>query len=130
MNEAMQLKVDSAISTVREVFSGNIVVEGFPRYSLGDALERNANINNISIAFGDGGVTTTYTLQTFTRKFGQFTKEDWTRLAIFANNGGARLLPKRLVNFIENHRVSVNRQFTGRGARGGSPTTGGAGNLG
>ena len=130
MAEAMQLKVDSAISTVREVFSGTVVVAGFPEYNIGDAIERNANINNISISFGDGGVTTTYSLQTFTRKFGQFTKEDWTRLAIFANNGGARLLPRRLVNFIENHRVGVNRQFTGRGSSGASPTTGGAGNLG
>jgi hypothetical protein len=130
MLEAMQLKVDSAISSVREVFSGTIVVEGFPQYNLGDALERNANINNMSISFGDGGVTTTYNLQTFTRKFGQFTKEDWTRLAIFANNGGARLLPKRLINFIENHRVGVNKQYTGRGSSGGNPTTGGAGNLG
>lgn len=130
MQEAMQLKVDSAISHVREVFSGTIVVEGFPKYSLGDALEKNANINNISIAFGDGGVTTTYNLQTFTRKFGQFTKEDWTRLAIFANAGGARLLPKRLISFVENHRTIVNRQFTGRGSAGGNPTTGGAGYLG
>lgn len=130
MTEAMQLKVDSAISTVREVFSGTVVVAGFPQYNIGDAIERNANINNISISFGDGGVTTTYSLQTFTRKFGQFTKEDWTRLAIFANNGGARLLPRRLANFIENHRVVVNRQFTGRGSSGASPTTGGAGNLG
>lgn len=126
MNAAMQLKVDNAISPQREVFSGQIVVEGFPQYSLGQALEKNANINNISISFGDGGVTTTYQLQTFTRKFGQFTKEDWARLALFANNGALRVLPQRIINFIENHRIHVNRQFTGRGASLGGSTTGGA----
>jgi hypothetical protein len=122
----MQLKVDNVISPQREVFSGQIVVEGFPQYNLGDALEKNANINNISIAFGDGGVTTTYQLQTFSRKFGQFTKEDWSKLALFANNGALRVLPQRIINFIENHRIHVNRQFTGRGAPGGGGTTGGA----
>lgn len=120
MIEAMQLKVDNSISPQREVFSGQIEVEGYPLYNIGDALEKNANINNISISFGDGGVKTTYQLQTFTRKFGQFSKEDWTRIALFANNGGFRTLPQRISSFIENHRIHVNRQFTGRGSSGGN----------
>lgn len=128
MSAAMQLKIDNIVSQQKEVFTGNVSVEGYPRYNLGDFVERNSNITSMSITFGtDGGVTTNYQLQSYSRKFGEFTKEDWARIALFANGGGPRILPQRLMNFIHNGGVVVNKQFTGRGSGG---AAGGARNFG
>lgn len=126
MLDAMQKKVDNASSPQKEIFSSNIVVEGFPMYNLGDALERNANINNISISFGTDGVKTSYRMQTFTRKFGEFSKEDFARLAVFSTNGGDYVVPRRMIQFNQRHRFGVNKNVTGRGGRGGGAGTGGA----
>lgn len=128
MSAAMQLKIDNVISQQKEVFTGNITTEGFPLFNIGDFVERNSNITSISMTFGvDGGVTTTYQLQSYSRKFGEFTKEDWARLALFANGGGPRILPQRLMNFVHNGGIVVNKQITGRGQTG---TAGGARNFG
>ncbi len=128
MSAAMQLKIDNIVSQQKEVFSGTVTVEGFPQYKMGDFVEKNSNITSMSITFGtEGGVTTTYQLQSYSRKFGEFTKEDWARLALFANGGGSRILPQRLINFIHNGGVVVNKQFTGRGSSG---AAGGARNFG
>lgn len=111
MSGAMQLKVDNATSLQREVFSANIVVEGYPELNIGDALEKNANINSISISFGGGGLTTSYGLQTYTRKFGEFSKEDWARFALLLNGAGPRLLPQNLISHTQNARVDVTKQY-------------------
>lgn len=111
MSGAMQLKVDNATSLQREVFSANITIEGYPEMNLGDSLEKNANITSLSISFGGGGLTTSYGLQTFTRKFGEFSKEDWARFALLTNGAGPRVFPQNQIGFVENTRVNVTKQF-------------------
>lgn len=128
MLQAMQLKVDNASSMQRESFTANIVVEGYPQYNIGDSLEKNSNINSISASFGDS-VKTTYNLQTFTRKFGEFSKEDWARMALLINSGGPRILPQQQISFIEQHRVSVSKNYSG-GWKSSSSVDGGAMNFG
>lgn len=117
MVDAMQRKIDNATSLQKEIFTANIVVEGYPELNLGDSLEKNANINSISISFGGGGLTTSYGLQTFTRKFGEFTRDDWARIALFANSSAARTFPQNPIGSIDNSKVSVAKQFGGKPGR-------------
>ena len=122
----MQLKVNNATSLQKEAFSANIQVEGFPQFNIGDSLEKNSNINSISMTFGDGGVKTTYSLQTYTRKFGEISKEDWARLAFILSNGGGRVLPQRQSSFLSQYNVNVNKNFAGPFTSSGSNLNGGA----
>jgi len=122
---AMQAKVDNIASAQKELFSGTIAVESYPKYTLGQAVDRNSNISSISMTFStDGGCTTTYQLQSYTRKFGELTKEDWATIALFLNSGGARILPERLTNFMSSYNVPVNKQPLN--GNGGNPMRGGA----
>lgn len=109
MIAAMQIKVDNATSLQREAFTANISVEGFPLFNIGDSIEKNSNINSISMSFGGGGVKTTYSLQTYTRKFGEISKQDLARIAFILNNGGGRILPQQQANFISGHNVNVDK---------------------
>jgi len=111
MIESMQIKVDNATSLQKEAFSASIQVEGFPQFSIGDSLEKNSNINSISISFGDGGVKTSYSLQTYTRKFGEISKEELALIAYMVNNGGGRVLPQQQAGFISGHNVNVDKGF-------------------
>jgi hypothetical protein len=111
MGDAMQRKVNNSTSLQREIFTANIVIEGYPELNLGDSLEQNANINSIAISFGGGGLTTSYGLQTFTRKFGEFSKEDWARISLFANSSAARVLPQNTIGSVDNSKVSVAKQY-------------------
>jgi hypothetical protein len=129
MISAMQLKVDNASSLQKEIFSASITVENFPKYNIGQSLGKNSNINSIDINFSDQGVTTSYNLQTFVRRFGEFSKEDWARLALYANTGALTLSPSQQANFMESSRFRVMKQMT---ADGGFSTrsTGGVADLG
>ena len=127
MQEAMQVKIDNATSLQKDIFSSNIVVEGFPKFNLGQALGKNANINSITITFG-GGVRTSYSLQTFTRKFGELSKEDIATIALFRASSAQRIFAQSTSGFNQKHRFGVNKNF-GRGGGGTSTSTGGAAGL-
>lgn len=114
MSGAMQLKVDNATSLQREVFSANITIEGYPELKIGDQLERNANITSVNISFGGGGLTTSYGLQTYTRKFGELSREDWARFALIMNGAGPRMLPQNIISHVNNSSVTVNKQYTSK----------------
>lgn len=126
MISAMQLKVNNATSLQKEAFSAAIQVEGYPLFNAGASIEKNSNINSITMSFGDGGVKTSYGLQTYTRKFGELSKEDWARIAFILNNGGGRVLPQQQSNFITQYNVNVDKNFTGRFDSSSSNITGGA----
>jgi hypothetical protein len=128
MIDAMQRKVDNASSNQKEVFSANITIEGFPAFNIGDSLEKNANINSIVINFGDNGVSTSYSLQTFVRKFGEFSKEDWARIALFANSGALKILPNQQALFHNRSLFRVSKQLKG-GTQYPGMSVGGAGSL-
>lgn len=115
MIDAMQFKVDNESSSVNKVENATVVVEGFPDFSIGDALGFNSNINNINISL-QGQVATTYELRSFLRKFGELSKRELAQLSLFARRGGARNLPQDTLAFINKYRSKVARQFAGRGA--------------
>jgi hypothetical protein len=129
MLQAMQLKVDSAASAQRDAQTADIVVEGFPTLSLGDQLGRNSNINNITISLSNQ-ITTTYRLQTYTRKFGELSKDEATRISLYAARGGDRIFSDNQIQFYERYRRKANKQFSGRGNRSESSTTGGGQSFG
>lgn len=126
MLDAMQFKVDNEASNVKQVETANITVEGYPAFSIGAALGFNSNINSIGVNFGIGGVTTTYELRSFLRKFGELSKQELATLSLFARRSGARTLPQDIVAFIQQYRPVISRQFAGRGAASTYGTAGGA----
>ena len=125
MLDAMQFKVDNQASDVKRVETADITVEGFPKFSIGDSLGFNSNINGINISFG-GQVTTTYTLRSFQREFGELSKDELAALSLYARRGGSRTFPQDSVGFIERYRTRIARQFGGMGASSTSANTGGA----
>lgn len=125
MLDSMQFKVDNQASDVKTVQTAEITVEGFPKLSIGDSLGFNSNINSIGISFG-GQVTTSYTLSSFQRQFGELSKLELAQLSLYARRGGARTFPQDSVGFIERYRTRIARQFGGIGASSTSANTGGA----
>ncbi len=125
MIDSMQFKVDNQASNVKTVETANISIEGFPRHSIGASLGLNSNINSINISFG-GQVNTSYSLTSFTRQFGELTKQELASLSLFARRGGARAFPQDTVGFMERYRSRVSRQFSGRGSSSSSGNSGGA----
>lgn len=126
MNTAMQIKVDEASSAQTDIQVGNVEVEGYPVQEIGASIGQNSNITNVNITWGAQGVKTSYSLASFTRKFGEFSKEDFARLALFAINAGARTLPQQQISFVYRHNFAVNKQFSGRGQGGSGANSGGA----
>jgi hypothetical protein len=128
MLDAMQFKVDNGSSSVKSVQQADVTVEGFPDFSIGESLGRNSNINNISVNFGNP-VTTQYTLQSFLRQFGELSKEELALLSIYARRSGARTFPQNTIEFINSHRLKIQKQFSGRGSSSSSSLMGGAGSF-
>lgn len=126
MQQAMQIKVDSASSKQRNVQTASIEVEGYPQFNLGDSLGRNSNITNINMNFGTDGVKTSYQLQSFTKKFGELTKEDIMLATMFRNGSGKRTLSQDTVGHMQNSMVSVFKNVGGRGHYPSSANNGGA----
>lgn len=125
MLQAMQFKVDNESSSVKKVESATVNVEGFPKFSIGEALGLNSNINSININM-QGQVTTTYELRSFLRKFGELSKQELAQLSLFARRGGARNIPQDNLAFINKYRAKISRQFSGRGGNTTSGLTRGA----
>jgi len=128
MLDAMQFKVDNSASSVKVVENANITIEGYPKLNIGATLGKNSNVNNISIAFGNG-VQTSYELRSFLREFGELSKEELASLSLFARRGGAMTLPQDIVSFINKYRAVVSKQFGGKGSTSSGATAGGAGNF-
>lgn len=129
MLDAMQFKVDNESSSVKRVESATIVVENFPQFSIGESLGLNANINSISISLSNG-VTTTYQLRSFLRKFGELDKRELALLSLFARKVGGTKLPQDLVAFVQKYRPQISKQLAGKGGDAGSALLGGATSFG
>lgn len=62
-------------------------------YGIGDALQYTAGVNggpivnNIQVQIGEGGITTTYSMRTYTRKLGFFNKENSERIKQIGQEG-------------------------------------------
>ncbi len=125
MTQVMQLKVDLSSSAIFNVQTGNVVVEGYPLRRIGDAIGFNSNISSIQFTVS-GGAKTTYGLQSYTKKFGELSNDELTRLTIVSLRRGNKITPENIASYIDTYSVKVNKQFTGRGNKGAGGLTGGA----
>jgi len=81
MNQVAQAKLQT-IATANQVLErAQFTVPDVPQYSLYDTLFKDGPIiNSIQCSISDGGVLTTYTLETFVNRVGAFTLENADRL--------------------------------------------------
>jgi hypothetical protein len=81
MNLAAQAKLANAATRMQFTETGTIELAGSPDHSLGDELVAGGpQLTGIDVSVGSGGVTTSYRMQTFTPRFGTFTKNNADRL--------------------------------------------------
>ena len=81
MNLAGATRVNEAITNMQVCETGAIELAGPPIASLGDLLQTGGpNITAIDVAFGVDGIKTSYRFQTFTPRFGIFSKAQNERL--------------------------------------------------
>ncbi len=85
MDIAGQQKVDRMGSEQFEADRGSVQVEGIPEKKLGSSVGLNSHITSIGITFGIGGALTTYTLQSFTPRFGETSKDQLDQMALLGN---------------------------------------------
>ncbi len=71
MDVAGVAKVQNSFSPVKNMEMGSISAVGLPEYNIGSAVGINSNITNISISFAIGGINTTYSLESFTKRYGK-----------------------------------------------------------
>lgn len=81
MNAAALARVSAAITSQTRAETGVLELVGMPLGSLGDALTSGGpQVTSVQISFGERGVTTAYSFQTFTPRFGQFARSNAERL--------------------------------------------------
>lgn len=86
MNLTASSRVTEAITFQQYTESGAFELVGAPSYNIGDQLQMEGvsllgpTITGMQVRYGEGGVTTNYTLQTFTAKFGLFSKDNVERM--------------------------------------------------
>jgi len=110
MNTAANIRL-STIETDPLVIgtTGSVTVPCLPQVSLGfSMLMEGPVLNGLSVNFGAGGVSTTYSYQTFTPKFGSFSRATLDRLKLIANNRREQLKLLRS-NQILNNRIARQR---------------------
>lgn len=75
MNAAANARVINSVTNMQVSEAGEIQQAGPPLCSLGDVLQTGGpNVSNISISYGKEGVETSYRFETFTQRFGVFSK--------------------------------------------------------
>lgn len=80
LNNIARAKVDYAGSPQQESESGTIEFPGIPKHSIGDLLVTGGPyINGITVSFNNGGVKTTYRLETWSPQFGNIAKAEIDR---------------------------------------------------
>lgn len=73
--------VSQEASTMQTVETGQLQSEGLPQFSLGDIMMAGGpNITRINIQFGERGVTTTYSFETYIPRYGQIGKYNIDRM--------------------------------------------------
>lgn len=89
--------------------TGSVTVPCLPQISLGAAmLSQGPVLNGLSVNFGSGGISTTYSFQTFTPKFGAFSNSMLDRIKLIAKNRREQLKILRN-NQILNNRIARQR---------------------
>ncbi len=86
MNLTANAKVVEAITFQQASESGSVEIVEAPRFNIGDQLQMSGEvlggpaITGIDVTYGQNGVKSNYRLQTFTVKFGAFSKDNVERL--------------------------------------------------
>lgn len=81
MNYAALARVTTAVTNMQSSESGSFTATGMPAFSLGDVLQAGGpNLTNIEVTVGSQGVMTSYRFQTFTPRFGLFSRQNAERL--------------------------------------------------
>lgn len=87
MNAAATSEIQNFVSNAQQQETGTITVIGTPIKTLGDILLANGPvITDISAQFGIGGIQTTYTMRSYTPRFGYFSRDNIERLRRFGLN--------------------------------------------
>jgi hypothetical protein len=87
MDTAGYALANSMQTGLNEGASGSITLLGLPQLShLGSSSVGNPNLTGISVNFGSSGITTNYSFQTFTPKFGDLTKSAVEQMKNVARN--------------------------------------------
>jgi hypothetical protein len=100
LDEAVMSRIKDDVNYQQVTEQGTISIPGMflvgPNgigYGLGDALQFTAGVNggpivnNIQVQIGQGGITTTYSMRTYTRKLGFFNKENAERIKQIGQEG-------------------------------------------
>lgn len=107
MNQAAMAKLSNAATNMQYTETGTVEVAGAPDHSLGDELVAGGpQLTGIDTNIGTSGVTTTYRMQTFTPRFGQFTKNNADRLRRL---GMAAQDMRRAVRALFQRQANINR---------------------
>jgi hypothetical protein len=81
MNQAAAARVNTTITNMQVSEAGDVERAGAPEISLGDVLQSSGpNLTGMSVQCNQQGVTTTYRFQTYTPRFGTFSKSYIERL--------------------------------------------------
>lgn len=76
MQEVSSQRIKDELAYMENVETGQYTKLGLPEYSLGDELVSSGpRLTNISVSYGTSGVSTTYTVSTYTPKFGFLPKQ-------------------------------------------------------
>lgn len=76
MNAAADAKISGAVTNMQVYEKAAISFPGLPQHSMGDILVTSApNISNVSLRIGVGGYITNYEMQTYTPRFGVFSRD-------------------------------------------------------
>ena len=81
MEVAALSRIQDKVIGLQDVEVGQVEIPGIPAFNLGDALYGNGpTITSIDLRVGDDGITTVYSMQTYTPKFGAFSRQNSDRL--------------------------------------------------
>lgn len=87
MERAAAARLAESVSSMNVSEAGQLELSGPPTVSLGDTLQSGGpNVTNVQIAYGQQGVVTTYSFQTYSPRFGVFTRGMGERMRRLAQN--------------------------------------------
>ena len=117
MNTAGNLLARLSQMGLNQAESGSVTLVGLPDLPfLGNDYNSNPNLSGINVNFGSSGITTTYTFQTFTPKFGDLAKSAVEQMKNAAKNRQKQLQFLRN-QAIMSHNINRKLKTVGGGTR-------------
>ena len=110
LENAAAALVANFLTNMQEAERGQLQLAGAPQHSLGEALiEGGPNITSISVEYGENGVTTNYTMETYTPRYGSFSRGLSEHLRRIGNgiNNQRKLLQQAARAVIQRQQTSI-----------------------